>query len=78
MQYIQKQLGGMPIILSFVQDGTIAFTPTGKFKTVIGEDGSMFDTEGFTIAGCNYIYNFPYKYKQDATLSEWLKKEFAQ
>ena len=29
----------MPIILSFVQDGTIAFTPTGKFKTVIGGEG---------------------------------------
>lgn len=83
LQQVQVHLGGLPIILVCLSDGTVVFVPVAAFSAIVdvGQEVNawIFPDEFFlcdNVTGSvhDYSYNTIYEYKNLPDMLRWLKQ----
>lgn len=81
MQSIQMPLLGGLIALHLISDGTVALTPSQRFKTIVDAPSepnnipATFDMEGFKIGSEDFSYGVAYRYKHIESMLQWLQQQ---
>lgn len=77
---VNLPLGGLPITLICLSNGTIGFQPAGKLRTMIDQQPSdkvsaiIYD-EGMLVGNTEIEWIVAYDYKQMPDLLGWLKQQ---
>lgn len=79
---VQIPIGGMPINLVLISDGTLVFIKVRPFGVLFDHPESglkaIFHEDCFTIEGEEFHYDTIYQYKEIPNMLGWLKQQNLQ